>query len=294
MSTDDIPCIAKSELEVLSQEIDDEQGFYRVRSKHRVYYLVIARNTYDEDTMCRPYLLIPALPDFPNSEWVTMQISRNPDGSLQSTLSYEALPAVQRLSHHRQINILSLKRVEYLGTNVYEVLFEGRPAIEKIARWSWEIPRSQNETRAYSIISQYHRKYPDVPPIAPRFLGHLIKNGRAMGILLEKIDEDSASMEDLAGCEEVVGKIHAMWLIHGDVNRYNFIIGRSGDGDIVRMVDFEHVEDYEDEAACVELEALPFELAEETGRGGPGREWMMSDSEWDIYGCADCWWPLFC
>lgn len=148
----------------------------------------------------------------------------------------------------------------------------------KITQWWWEIPRSQNETWAYSILTRYHQKHPDESPIAPKVLGHLMENGRAMGILLEKIDEDSASIEDLDGCKEVVEKIHGMGLVHGDVNRYNFIIDRSEDKEYVQMVDFESVEDYEEEAAKLELAVLPFKLEEDSGRGGPTRERIVSGS----------------
>ena len=58
-----------------------------------------------------------------------------------------------------------------------------------------------------------------------------------------------------------------MDMVHGDVNRYNFIIDR-GSG-CVRVVDFEHVENFEEEKARRELESLEAELSEETGRGQP-------------------------
>jgi hypothetical protein len=54
-----------------------------------------------------------------------------------------------------------------------------------------------------------------------------------------------------------------------DVNRYNFLFGL--DGTILRMVDFEHVEDFDEGSAREELLALPVELAEGSGRGGPAR-----------------------
>ncbi|KAH9214491.1 hypothetical protein DL95DRAFT_389461, partial [Leptodontidium sp. 2 PMI_412] len=54
-----------SQIEILNQLIDDEQGIYRVRAGHRVHYVTIPTSTFDEDTMCRPYLLIPQLPVFP-------------------------------------------------------------------------------------------------------------------------------------------------------------------------------------------------------------------------------------
>lgn len=51
-----------------------------------------------------------------------------------------------------------------------------------------------------------------------------------------------------------------------DVNRYNFIV-EEGPGGAIRLVDFEHARDYDAKLAQAELESLPAELAEETGRG---------------------------
>jgi hypothetical protein len=56
-----------------------------------------------------------------------------------------------------------------------------------------------------------------------------------------------------------------MGLVHGDVNRYNFMVDRAKG--YVRMLDFEHAEDFEEEKARLEMESLPVEMTEETGRG---------------------------
>lgn len=55
--------------------------------------------------------------------------------------------------------------------------------------------------------------------------------------------------------------------MHGDVNRYNFIVEECGGGCVVRLVDFEYAQDYDEKLAHAELESLRAELAEETGRG---------------------------
>jgi len=53
-------------------------------------------------------------------------------------------------------------------------------------------------------------------------------------------------------------------LVHGDLNRFNFII-HSSTGQ-ARVVDFEHAEPYNEEKARVELGELKDQLTEETGR----------------------------
>jgi hypothetical protein len=55
-------------------------------------------------------------------------------------------------------------------------------------------------------------------------------------------------------------------LVHGDVNRHNFLVDRIG-GSGVRLVDFENVKKFDEDEARAELQSLPAELAEDTGRG---------------------------
>lgn len=129
------------------------------------------------------------------------------------------------------------------------------------------MPQLQNETVIYSIINENQPR--GELPIAPTFLGHLTENGRVIGFLLEKAEGTSAAIEDLPKCEKVLGQLHDMGLIHGDVNRYNFIVNRSNGH--VRMVDFEHAKPFDEEQARLELESLTSELVEDTGRGGPTR-----------------------
>ena len=98
-------------------------------------------------------------------------------------------------------------------------------------------------------------------------LGHLTENGRIIGLLLENIDGTFASSENLMDCERTLRSLHGIGLIHGDVNRYNFLVDTSSSK--VKMVDFEYAEGFEQTTARLELESLSSELSEQTGRGGP-------------------------
>lgn len=109
---------------------------------------------------------------------------------------------------------------------------------------------------------------PGDPVIVPAFLGHVTENGRVIGMLLEKLVGDFASIDDLSACREALENFHRMNMVHGDVNRYNFILDRSKDPVHVRLVDFEHAEPYEESNALEELQSLLSELGETTGRGG--------------------------
>lgn len=101
--------------------------------------------------------------------------------------------------------------------------------------------------------------------LTPRFLGHVHENGRIMGFLLEKIEGRPDSPQDLSVCETALGKLHGLGLVHGDVNRYNFLITEKG----AKLLDFERLlENASPESMRRELENLRVELADESGRGG--------------------------
>ena len=106
---------------------------------------------------------------------------------------------------------------------------------------------------------------------APAFLGHLVENGRVMGMLIEKVEGRSAGIEDYGACEEVVRRFHERGFVHGDFNRYNFLVNEGmGEGEVrVKLIDFENTEVYDASVAKRELEWLREQLREETGRGGP-------------------------
>jgi hypothetical protein len=50
--------------------------------------------------------------------------------------------------------------------------------IAKIARFEWEMPRIEQETRAYQLLED--------SGLAPRFLAHVHENGRIMGFYWRK------------------------------------------------------------------------------------------------------------
>lgn len=49
-----------------------------------------------------------------------------------------------------------------------------------------------------------------------------------IGFVLEKLAGRAAGVEDLGACQEVLGRLHGMGVVHGDVNRFNFLVGEGG------------------------------------------------------------------
>ncbi|KAI1148380.1 alpha-galactosidase A [Nemania diffusa] len=268
INPDTTTAVPKDSIEILSQEISDEEGMYRIRSGQLIYYLTISTDVFDEDTMCRPYLLVPQLPSLSDIPWRKIKLARKENGSLDLIASHEPLREITFTWHEKRIDVLSLPRTKRLRSGVFETVYEGRAAVAKIACFEWHIPRLTRETWAHSVLTDSQQSG-DGLPIGPEFLGHLTENGRVIGFLMEKLEGRFACLDDLPRCAALLRRLHGLGdlgLVHGDVNRYNFIVEEGHDG-CVRLVDFEHAQDYDETLAQAELESLSAELTEETGRG---------------------------
>ncbi|USP80592.1 hypothetical protein yc1106_07866 [Curvularia clavata] len=102
--------------------------------------------------------------------------------------------------------------------------------ITKIVRFEWELPRIEQETRAYQLL--------EGSGLASCFLSHINENRRIIGVLLEKIEGCSASFQGLGICETAPGKLHELRFVHGDANQYNFLVTEDG----VKFLDFERLQ----------------------------------------------------
>lgn len=253
---------------ILSMEVDDDdlcESYYRLRIGDQVKYLIIDPGTFDRDTLSFPIQSLPSLPY--HEAWTVAHISRDEtSGDLNTSLSNRTLAGVRCQWHRTLVDCLELEKTEQLTATAFEAVLRSSlpiilpsPAtvVAKIARFEWEIPRIEQETRAYQLL--------EGSGLTPRFLGHVHENGRIMGFLLEKIEGHHASLQDLGICETALGKLHGLGLLHGDVNRYNFLITEDG----AKLLDFERLlENASPDSMRREMEGLRVELADESGRGG--------------------------
>lgn len=214
-------------------EVDDDDSWeseYRLQIGTQVKYLVIDPGIYDRDTLSFPLASLPPL-QF-DANWTVAHISRSPSGTLLTTLSTRKLAGIKALWHPTTISCLDLEKTDQLTAAAYEAVpsptltsvltasSPGAPVIAKIARFEWEIPRLEQETRIYQLF--------EGSGLAPRFLAHVREEDRVIGFVLEKVAGRAAGVEDLKACEEVLGKLHARGVVHGDVNRFNFLVGEEG------------------------------------------------------------------
>lgn len=163
------------------------------------------------------------------------------------------------------IDFLGLERTEYRSVMTQECKWKagsGASAermIAKMARFYWEIQYIEAETRMYHLL--------EGQGITPRFLGHIHEAGRIIGFLLEKIpDGQHAGPADLGICEAALRRFHGLGFVHGDCNKYNFVIRPNGE---VVLIDFDKAKACVDPAVMEEeMASLRDQLVEMTGRCG--------------------------
>ncbi|KAL9569013.1 hypothetical protein ACKAV7_006880 [Fusarium commune] len=248
--------------------------YFRILTGQTVKYVTIQAGALDaESLMDMPLNFENILPPLQlgDNDWNTAYVFRDKDNKLDFKTSMKSLPSIQTW-HYTKINFLELERKQQLTLLAQECswkkdLRENRSStqepsrstmVAKMARFPWEIAYVAAETRVYKILES--------SSIAPQFLGHINEGSRTIGFLLEKFEGRHAGKEDLEACQSVLSQLHDLGILHGDVNRYNFIIG--SDGKAV-LIDFEKArENASVEEKEAEMRSLPQQLAEESGRGG--------------------------
>jgi hypothetical protein len=248
--------------EVLSMEADEStESVYRILIGGQVKYIRVDPGTYDIDTLSFPPHFLDQLPELPVGGWTHARIFKS-SSNISFELSSRPLAGVRSRWHPNIIDILSLPSLDLLDIRVQLVTFGSTVAVAKIARFELEIPSTDNETAIYQAI--------DGHGIGPAFLGHLTEHGRVMGFLIEQVEGRHAHIDDLKGVRELTNRLHSLGIVHGDLNRHNFIV--SPDGRIT-LIDFENaIQNGTQKAMEMEYERIPDQLLEETGRGGVVRE----------------------
>ncbi|KAK0712321.1 alpha-galactosidase A [Apiosordaria backusii] len=240
---------------------------YRILANRKVKYITIKAGALDAASLDDMDLdfqnVLPPLP-YQEDTWKLACITRNPfSGRLEAALSSAALPSVKTIWHPQMIDHLDIERTEYLALLTQECKWKADSGpermIAKMARFYWEVQYMEAETRMYQVL--------EGRGIAPKFLGHVHEAGRVIGFLLEKIpDGRHAEPADLEICKVALRRFHGLGFVHGDCNKYNFIIRPNGQ---VVLIDFDKANTCTDPALMeAEIASLEEQLVETTGRGG--------------------------
>lgn len=121
----------------------------------------------------------------------------------------------------------------------------------KHARFPWELDSYAQETEAYRWI--------EGKGLAPKFLGHLSEESRVIDFRARV-----GGLPDLPIVRNMLAKLHHLGILHGDVNRQNFLI----DEDRATILDFESARRCGDPQLLEkEMDSLEKELSDQSGRG---------------------------
>ncbi|KAH7262450.1 hypothetical protein BKA59DRAFT_463782 [Fusarium tricinctum] len=262
-------------LAVLADAEQDEKSEYRflVDDTHVRYVTLDGGLIPPEDRTYEPVLL-PQLPVFPPGDWNEGRVGK--DGHTGKPFFCEtrrcSLPGIGNVWHGTTVDHLELRQVERVRQTIYRVTHPAfkTPVLAKFAQFPWEIPYFAAETTAYEWI---HGR-----AIGPVFLGHIHENGRVIGFLLEEVPgARTAEPGDLAACQRSLRRLHELGIMHGDINKHNFLI-RGDDGEAV-LIDFETTHKCSDpDLLDEEYRQVKERLEDTSGRGGAG---MASDSSSD-------------
>ncbi|KAK4498935.1 hypothetical protein PRZ48_009445 [Zasmidium cellare] len=247
----------KDDIQLLQASIDpDDDSYFRllVNGKY-IKYITVAAEVYEEDDMCFAPSLIPLLPPFPEGNWNDGYIAKQPDSGkphFQRTVQTK-FPEVQRAWHDVSFNYLDLELGKKLRTNVYEARVTGsqEAVIAKFARFSWEIDNIDKECVAYHWINN--------SDIGPKFLGNIVEEDRVIGFVIERIaDARPAETGDYGVCKRLLLRLHSKGIIHGDINKHNFLVS----GTRTVLIDFDCARRTADKKAMkAEMTSLKDQLA---------------------------------
>ncbi|OBT87717.1 hypothetical protein VE02_04085 [Pseudogymnoascus sp. 03VT05] len=259
-----VKAIDLTKVEILNQDIDPDgntPSYYRMLvDKTSFKYITIDPGIYEVDDLCFPPILLELLPPFPNGTWNCGRISQTAGSPpFFNETTQESLPSITPLWHSKSYPYLSLEIGKRLRANIYMASSPEfkNPVIAKFARFEWEIGYYIAETQAYPWLEGHG--------IGPEFLGYLTEEGRVIGFLIEHIEGRHATMSDLPVCEAVVRRLHGLGVLHGDLNKHNFLISERG----AVLIDFETAKKSGDiEGMEREVEGLEGQLLDESGNGG--------------------------
>jgi len=255
----------ESHEEVLSIDLEDENDLYRIRRGRRIVYVsvlapsIITRE--DKTESCKILSNLRQIPEW-YEDWQTLTVSKLGDEirCYKNQFSPHRLRESELLVPcDKYFNVTDLKLVDRISDRVSLVMQEEKPCCLKIARFSHELTYLRQEIWAYSILIE--RRFTS----APEFYGYVYEEqtDRIIGFIMEELCGRYAGIADLQSCHTILRQMHDVGLVHGDVNKYNFIVTKRG----TRLVDFEASRVQAGNAQIQELGSLANRLASTSREG---------------------------
>ena len=261
---------------LLSLDLDEGSFLYRIRRDRRVLYILVEETSI----LCRydrsygPAIikkLSSIYHEWHNNDWTTLTIHGETDGIYQTSTDEfkpHSLKDSDLMNNYKRFDVVDLEIICKHKPQVCVVLnpqLDGGRGILKTANFPHELDYIKREILAYRWL--------EGSILAPKVLGYASEGERIIGLLIEEIDGRTPELKDLRACQTALTKLHALGILHGDVNKYNILISKEGP----MFVDFESAIMTTEEAKMgkmkelqtIEFASLRDKLLDDTGEGSP-------------------------
>jgi hypothetical protein len=221
--------------EVLSLDLEDSDYLYRIRRGHQIVYVSIQHPdilpTADRTDSSRILARLRNLPAW-NDQWNTLTVTKTALGiSSQADIFQPHRLSQLPVRPSEYYNFLDLPRVRRISDRISFVRLHMDVCVLKIARFGHELPALHTEIKAYGILERYGFRH------APKFLGYVYEEtkDRVTGFLMEALSGHHPNIKDLEICQDAMTKLHALGIVHRDLNKFNIVIQEK----TAKLIDFE-------------------------------------------------------
>ena len=235
--------------EVLSLDLEDSDYLYRIRKDRRIVYVSIQHPdilpTADRTDSSRILARLRGLPPW-NDQWSTLTVTKTGHGiSCQADIFPPHRLSQLPLCHSNYYNLLDLSRICRVSDRISFIRLHEDSCVLKIARFGHEIPALHNEIKAYGVLEKHGFRH------APKFLGYVYEEtiDRVTGFLMEALNGHHPGIKDLGVCQDAVLRLHALGIVHRDLNRFNIVLQEN----VAKLIDFEAAA-FRDSAGYLNLE----------------------------------------
>lgn len=223
------------EEQVLSLDLEDTDYIYRIQKGRRIVYVsILCPEILPRDDRTDSSRILSHLRNLPgwNGQWKTLTVTKTPLGiSCQVDVFLPHGLSQLPNNHSGYYNILDLPSVNRMSDRVSIVQLHDDVCVRKIARFEHELRALHTEIKAYGILEQHGFKH------APRFLGYVYEEteDRVVGFLMEVLGGYHPSANDLEVCRSAMKNLHALGIVHRDLNKFNILLREN----TAKLIDFE-------------------------------------------------------
>lgn len=217
--------------ELLSAEVSEVDGLYRLRRDRTVIYVDLqALDIVKPDNRTWGPGLLKDLRrnvDIWDHPWTTLTILRR-DGEircLQDQWTPHFLPpGVNLVSNVPRLNFVDLEILEFLKPSVSVISLDDRRQIVKICPFKWLFRWLRREAEAYALLTQRGCR------LIPRLSAYVFERSeeQIVGFVVEELQGRWAGPDDGVACRRGLARLHSYGIVHGDVNRFNIMITSDG------------------------------------------------------------------